>query len=87
MVTCWHCKAESPAAHYERITHNKTALYGPWLGWRLAGRFLIGPLVRITPERLSGIAWRDRVSPVERTSSTGAHIVPFLRSVDPGDAA
>lgn len=59
MLTCFHCKAEHPPDHYARVVHNKTALYGPWLGWRMAGRYLVGPDgQRVTPERLRGLAWR-----------------------------
>lgn len=62
MVKCWHCKVESSAAHYARIVENKTALHGPWEGWRMAGRFLVAPgnAGRITPERLAGILWEER---------------------------
>lgn len=38
---------------------NKTSLYGPWAGWRMAGRELIAPdNTRFTPERLKGLAWQ-----------------------------
>ena len=60
LTTCFHCNAEHRDGHYERVVHNKTALYGPWAGWRMAGRFLVAPdRERITPERLRGIMWRD----------------------------
>lgn len=60
MTTCFHCHAEHSEGHYERVVHNKTALYGPWAGWRMAGRFLVAPdRERITPERLCGILWRE----------------------------
>ena len=63
MPTCWHCKAESPATHYARIVENRTALYGPWEGWRMAGRFLVAPDgQRITPERLRGMLWAEQTS-------------------------
>lgn len=85
MPTCWHCQAETPTAHYERIVHNHTKLYGPWDGWRMAGRFLIapGPAGRITPERLLGMLWeerarRSRVARVEQSQLTPARIVPIL---------
>lgn len=59
MPTCWHCKAESPAAHYDRVVHNITALHGPWSGWRMAGTALVSPDGdRITPERLRGLLFR-----------------------------
>lgn len=60
LTTCFHCNAEHPDGHYERVVHNKTALYGPWTGWRMAGRFLVAPdRERITPERLRGMLWRE----------------------------
>lgn len=59
MPTCRHCEAESPGEHYDRIVHNKTALHGPWRGWRLAGRELVAPDgERFTTERLRGLAFR-----------------------------
>ena len=52
--TCFHCKAESDAAHYRRVVHNEMALHSPWQGWRMSGRYLVAPnkAGRITPERL-----------------------------------
>ena len=59
MLTCYHCHAEHPDAHYDRVVHNKTPLYGPWSGWRMAGRDLVAQTgARIGPERLRGLAWR-----------------------------
>lgn len=56
MPTCFHCNRESSDAHYDRIVHNVTPLYGPWAGWRMAGRVLISPdRDRISPERLRGL--------------------------------
>ena len=54
MPTCFHCKAESDAAHYDRVVHNEQRLHGPWQGWRMSGRYLIAPnkTGRITPELL-----------------------------------
>lgn len=41
---------------HERLVHNNTPLYGPWAGWRMAGRVLVSPDGdRISPERLRGI--------------------------------
>lgn len=83
MPTCWQCRAESPRAHWLRVAENKTALYGPWAGWRMAGRYLVGPAgQRITPERLAGMLWeersRSRVS--NRTIASAERvIVPFAR--------
>lgn len=60
MARCWHCKAETPDAHYQRVVYNKTALHGDWTGWRMAGRFLIAPGgQRITPERVRGFLWNE----------------------------
>lgn len=54
MPVCFHCNTESDAAHYERVVNNRTALHGPWSGWRMAGRYLVAPMGggRITPEQL-----------------------------------
>ena len=57
MVTCWHCKAETAPAHYERVVYNRTALHGEWQGWRMCGAFLIGPnRERFTVGELVGLA-------------------------------
>lgn len=62
MPICWHCKAESPAAHYDRTVHNKHQLHAEWAGWRMSGRFLIapGPAGRITPEILRSLMREER---------------------------
>lgn len=61
MPRCWHCKAESSGEHYDRVVYGKGPLFGPWEGWRLAGRYLVGPAGnRITPERLRGILWAEQ---------------------------
>lgn len=54
MPVCFHCNTESDVAHYERVVNNRTALHGPWSGWRMAGRYLVAPMAggRITPEQL-----------------------------------
>ncbi len=88
MITCWHCKAESPPAHYDRVVHNVTALHGAWVGWRMAGRFLIGPGVRITPERLRGWLWTEASGirrPIKHLDAPARSSIAFLRP--PDDAA
>ena len=46
-------------AQYALIVHNHTPLYGPWKGWRLAGRDLVAPDgTRMNAQRLRGLAWR-----------------------------
>lgn len=77
MVICYHCKQESSEAHYDRVVNNKTELHGPWGGWRMAGRYLIGPgKHRITPERLRGILWHeDHRKPSRKKNLPMAHIV------------
>ena len=46
-------------AQYALMVHNHTPLYGPWKGWRLAGRDLVSPdKVRLSPERLKGLVHR-----------------------------
>ena len=66
--SCWPEDAPCPnpcaRAHYARVVHNHTPLYGPWAGWRLAGRELVSPgrgsdAMRISPERLLGLLWRE----------------------------
>lgn len=60
MPACFHCKRESSRAHYDRTVYNITPLYGPWSGWRMAGRVLVSPDGdRITPERLRGLMFRE----------------------------
>lgn len=60
MPRCFHCKAETSRSHYDRTVHNLTPLYGPWSGWRMAGRVLVSPDGdRIAPERLRGILWAE----------------------------
>lgn len=59
MPTCWHCKSESSAEHYDRVVHNITSLHGPWAGWRLAGKDLVAPDgTRVSPARMRGILFR-----------------------------
>lgn len=61
-ITCWHCQAEHTEAHHERIVYNRTPLYGPWTGWRMAGRNLVSPDGdRINPRRLAGILWAENL--------------------------
>ncbi|MGV8950484.1 MAG: DUF3653 domain-containing protein [Cypionkella sp.] len=79
MPGCWHCKAETTDDHYDRIVYNKQLLYAEWNGWRMAGRFLIGPHgERFTPDRLAAIAWNDRKQ--KRVSSGTVTVVEFPRS-------
>jgi hypothetical protein len=60
-ITCLHCQAEHPQAHHERVVHNITPLFGPWAGWRMAGRELVSPDGdRVTARRLAGILWTER---------------------------
>ncbi len=48
------------ASHYDRMTYNVMPLYGPWAGWRMAGRDLVSPdRQRISPERLRGLLFRQ----------------------------
>lgn len=81
MPTCFHCRRESPAAHYDRTVHNIHHLHGEWSGWRMAGKFLIapGPTGRITPEQLSSLLWEQqkRVS-VNRSRSVSVGYRPPL---------
>lgn len=65
---CWPVGAQCPnpcaRAHYDHVVHNHVQLAGPWAGWRLAGRWLVGPgnsrsAPRITVERLQGLIWAE----------------------------
>jgi hypothetical protein len=78
MITCWHCNAESTPAHYERVVYNRTELFCEWQGWRLSGRFLIGPHgERFTPDRLAAIAHADKAK--KRFGRMG-NVLAFERS-------
>lgn len=85
MVKCWHCKQESSAAHYARIVENRTALYGPWDGWRMSGPYLIAPgkAGKIMPARLLGILWAENARrSTEKNGTIAARscaIVPFVK--------
>lgn len=62
MPTCPHCKAETADEHFDRVVHNKTLLYGPWAGWRMAGRDLVAPDGdRVSIERLRGLLFRQEL--------------------------
>ena len=75
MTTCFHCKKEHPEGHYDWVVLNKTALHGPWAGWRMAGRFLVAPdKDRITPEWLRGIMWREANSATLRMHSAKSRV-------------
>lgn len=60
---CWPeghpCPNWCADERYQRTVYNRHYLPVPWQGWRFAGRDLITPEgVRISPERLKGLAWR-----------------------------
>lgn len=80
MPCCMHCHAESPAQHYARVVENTTALFGPWAGWRMAGRFLVAPgkAGRITPERMAGILWAEQHAHRQKKPATSAGLVATL---------
>lgn len=67
-MTDWPTPEEMAARIYDLMVRNHTPLYGPWSGWRMAGRELVAPdKTRFTPERLRGLAWRMEAS--ERLNS------------------
>ena len=81
---CWtfgeQCPNACARAHYERVVHNHTELHGPWTGWRLAGRDLVGPgnrrsAPRISVERLRGLLWAEaaRVRAAAAKAKNGGH--------------
>ncbi len=60
---CWEpgepCPNSCAHEHYRRVIDNHVSLTGPWAGWRLAGRELVGPGgIRIPERRLQGLLWR-----------------------------
>lgn len=64
---CWPvgepCPNPCALAHHAHVVHNHVELAGPWAGWRLAGRDLVGPgkrgsAPRISVDRLRGLLWR-----------------------------
>lgn len=86
MLTCFHCKTEHPESHYARVVHNRTALYGPWRGWKMAGTVLVSPdRDRITPGRLRGILWAESNQPKRSASGAGSvHQFPALHVIKTG---
>lgn len=49
--------------YYNLVVKNQTPLYGPWSGWRLAGRDLVAhDGTRFSTERLRGLAWHQEMS-------------------------
>lgn len=88
MVRCWHCHAESPHAHYQRVVENKTPLYGEWAGWRMSGRFLIAPgnAGRILPARLLGMIWEERARAAQVEKRPGRPSVIPARELFGGQA-
>lgn len=84
---------EMAARIYDLMIYNKTSLYGPWKGWRLAGRDLVSPDgLRVNPERLKGLVWRQeaelrreatRARKAQKERSSGATVKVLV--VDLGD--
>lgn len=61
---CWsegqQCPNDCAAALLQQQAHNHFNLTGPWFGWRVRGRDLVGPGgERVSPERLRGLLWRE----------------------------
>lgn len=79
MTRCWHCKAETPAAHWERVVENRTALYGAWEGWRMSGAYLIAPgkAGRILPARLLGMLWAEQSRIRKKPAQDPARVFTF----------
>ena len=62
-MTDWPTPEEMAARIYALMVRNHTPLYGPWNGWRMAGRELVDPDgTRFTPQRLRGLAWHQDAS-------------------------
>ena len=49
MPTCLHCLAETPDEYYRRVVYNEAALFGPWRGWRMVGKYRCRPMVTASP--------------------------------------
>jgi hypothetical protein len=50
-------------ALYDREVYNRQHLPAPWQGWRFSGRVLVSSEGdRISPERLRGLLWRERLA-------------------------
>lgn len=67
---CWPA-GPNPCAltHADHVLRNHVALYGPWKGWRLAGRELVAPSgERLTVERLRGLLWRQDAEDVRNSA-------------------
>lgn len=79
MVRCWHCKAESPEEHYNRVVFGHQDLTAQWIGWRMRGRWLIAPnkAGRITPDRIEAILWTDTRARRQRSKSGLTNVVPL----------
>lgn len=57
-------------------------LFGPWTGWRLAGRLLIGPGgERISPERLRGLVWTQETRQALDAAQAKRKADPLVRVV------
>lgn len=92
---CWPagqpCPNDCASALYARQVHGIQPLHGPWDGWRLAGRDLVGPDGdRISPERLRGLLWRQQAEArrdaarVRREKRVSRRLVTVVR-IDQGD--
>ncbi|GAA5008838.1 hypothetical protein [Pseudoluteimonas lycopersici] len=61
MTACRVCHHEFSDAHYQRVVYGTAPLYGPWHGWRTAGRYLVAPSgERLTVERVLGLLWAEK---------------------------
>lgn len=63
---CWPdgspCPNPCANALYQRVVRNHTPLWGPWIGWRMAGQRLVSPHGEwIAPYQLDRELWRRRV--------------------------
>lgn len=85
MPRCWHCKAETTPEHYARVVYGTGPLYGPWAGWRIAGRFLVAPDgKRLTPERLRGLLWtEEHRRRAEQKTRSGSEAGFSLKQIPP----
>lgn len=91
---CWPvgqtCPNPCAKAHYDHVVYNHVPLAGPWSGWRLAGRYLVSPgnrtnAVRITPERLRGMMWAEKIkarAEIAQTAKSGhrGKVIALMRN-------
>lgn len=85
---CWSegqkCPNDCAAALLQQQAHNHFNLTGPWSGWRLRGRDLVGPGgERVSPERLRGLLWREAGTDRASSARNRREATPAARGRQP----